>query len=253
MHLRNASFRKVDGRNHGEWVAANQHHSCGLHGNIRATADCNADIRLGDCRGVVHSVADEGHGRAIGLKLGNDIALPCRCDLGEYLFDAELFGNRVGNSGGISGHHGNTDAAALQFVHGVNRGVAHLVAKLEITFEFALDQHKHDGVAAVVGGGTSVKVGHVDLDLVLSQHRRAADHDGLVVDDCRNTEAALRLELAHRHALQLASFRLGHNRTREHVLRLVLDGCRKHEKFVDAGQRRLMCQVRVGDVALSGG
>ena len=61
-----------------------------LHGDIRPGADGDADVGLGQGRGVVDAVADEGHPAALGLEGLHRLRLAAGQDLTQGLVDTRL-------------------------------------------------------------------------------------------------------------------------------------------------------------------
>ncbi len=68
--VRMRSPAQGDGLGHAGQVAAEEGDVGGLHGHVGARADGDADVGLGQGRGVVDAVADHGHPPAFGLQSG---------------------------------------------------------------------------------------------------------------------------------------------------------------------------------------
>ena len=82
----------------GVQVRVHQDHVAGFHGHVDARAHGDADVRLGQGRGVVDAVADHGHLAALGLQAVHLLGLAVGQDPGHDLVDARAPGDdpRVG-------------------------------------------------------------------------------------------------------------------------------------------------------------
>ena len=81
-----------------------------LDGDVRARADGDADVRAGERRGVVDTVADHGHLVALLLQTADDGLLLRGQHVGNGFADVQLFADGLGGLAVVAGEHDHVEA-----------------------------------------------------------------------------------------------------------------------------------------------
>ena len=105
---------KLHGGNHPVQVAPHDDDVPGLDGHVDARAHGDADVGLGQGRGVVDPVADHGHPQLLPLQLFDPRGLFPGQHPGDDLVDAGLRGNGPGGLFVVAGEHDHPDAHLAQ-------------------------------------------------------------------------------------------------------------------------------------------
>ena len=139
---------QVDGGYDVQQVVANEHNVSGLDRNVRAGADGDADVGLGERRRVVDPIADHGDLLAGARLQVFDFAHLLRGQhFGEHVADADLFGDVGGRFLVVAREQDDLEAHLLERVDGQVRLVFDLVGDDDHGDDEAVDGAQHARVA----------------------------------------------------------------------------------------------------------
>ena len=117
------------------------------HGHIRAGADGDADIGLGQRRGVVDAVADHRDLLALALQFLDFGGFAARQDLGQHQVDAHLAGDGLGGLLVVAGEHRRPSipsrcSSAMASSRAVFDGIGHG----DHAAHLSVHRHQHGGL-----------------------------------------------------------------------------------------------------------
>ena len=118
-----------------------------FHGYVSACSHCYADIRLGQRRGIVDTIARHCHFPALSLIALNDFGLLVRQDLSNHFVDAKLSGDRVGGGTTIAGKHDDANALFVKLLDGLSSGLFDGIGNPQQAGDFSVYCHKHHSLA----------------------------------------------------------------------------------------------------------
>src|SRR2546422_4780907 len=94
-----------------------------LHGHVRAGTHRDANMRLGQGRGIVYSVSRHPHPMTLSLKPLDDLKLSLRQDFGFDFVDSKLSRYSLRVRTGVAGQHDHADAVLLKHLNGFSGGL----------------------------------------------------------------------------------------------------------------------------------
>ena len=103
-------------------VAADEGEVAGFDGDVGAGAHGDPEVGLGEGGGVVDTVADHGHGLALGLQAADDVDLVGGQDLGDDGVDADLVGDRPGGAFVVASEQHRREAEVAERADRVGAG-----------------------------------------------------------------------------------------------------------------------------------
>ena len=115
---------QTDGRRNIAEAALHQHHVRCIHGHVGAGTDGHTDVRPGEGRRVVDTIAHHGHLAAL-LELANHLLLAIGEHAGHHFIHPGLAAD--GSSGAlvVAGEHDHVDAHGLHLADGLSTVVLH--------------------------------------------------------------------------------------------------------------------------------
>lgn len=130
-HLTVGRARETENGRHIARIAFDEDHIGGFHGDIRTSADGDAEIGLDKSWRIVDAIAHHRHRKATRLQFLDLVRLLIGKHLGEIFGDAEFPGYRFRNALRIARQHHRLYAKAIQFGDGFSRFATHDVGKRE--------------------------------------------------------------------------------------------------------------------------
>src|SRR5699024_9058604 len=106
----------------GHQVPAHERDVGGLNGDVGAGAHRQAQVGLGQRRGVVDAVADHRDDLPLALQAGDDVDLVLGQNLGDDLLDADLGGDPPGDGLVVASEQDRGEAETLQAGDGLSAG-----------------------------------------------------------------------------------------------------------------------------------
>ena len=116
MDISESSPAQADSCRHIAQAAFHQNHVCRVNRHIRSCPDGNSDIRPGESRGVIDSIAYHGH-LPLFSELSDHSLLAVRKDSGNYLVHSGLSADGFRRPLIVSGQHDDTDSHILKLLH----------------------------------------------------------------------------------------------------------------------------------------
>ena len=117
-HIAHGGAADLDGRDDALQAAFDEGHVARLDGHVGAGADGEADVGLGQGRGIVDAVADHADGLALELQLLHFMGLAVGQHFGEHALDADLARDGLGRALVVARQHDDLDAQAFQGLDG---------------------------------------------------------------------------------------------------------------------------------------
>ena len=223
------SARQFHSGNSVEQVAFHQHNVGRFNCDIRARANCNADVGAGQGRRVVDAVADHRNLFALLLERRDLALLVLRQHLRHDAPDPKRPADRLGSAAVIAGQHHHVDAHRFKRVdrrtarrldsvrHGHNADHMRLIRKIERRFPLLRQ-----------GFALFPKTAHIDA--VFIHHARIACKIHFPIDARGDALSGNRFKIGHIVRMQAACLGLGDNRAGKRMLRRLFDRSGKRQK-----------------------
>jgi len=231
-------------------VAADECYWCSRHGYIRARANCQPHVGLGQRRRVIDAVAHHCHHLAAFLQFLDLGGLA----LGQYVcqhhIHANLPGDGLGSALVVAGDHGYLQPHAMQFGNGFLRAFLYRVGHGHRADHAVIQRYQHGGFGLVL------KIGHhgfhaIHIVTTGAHHAHITYSYFVAIHIGTHAMPGLRREALRIAEQQPAVARFGHQRFADGVLASFFHRCGQPQQLIFSGRK--IAHDNVGHSRLAAG